>query len=171
MNKKRYCPYCGGRLERIWWEGANRLFCQGCQQAVYENPVPAACLVVVDGQNRILLVKRSAPPEIGKWCLPGGFVELGETPETAALRELKEETALAGRIEMMLGMATTRSDQYNTILLISYLVKNYSGHPVAGDDASEVGYFHPADLPDIAFSSHRQFIRIYCAAHAENGCK
>lgn len=168
MREKKYCPYCSGRLEKKWWEDAERLFCNACREPVYENPVPATCLVVVDDRDRILLVKRSVPPQMGKWCLPGGFMEMGETPESAALRELKEETALVGRIDTLLGVTTSESNPYDTILLIGYLVKNYSGNAVAGDDASELAYFPVTQLPEIAFSSHHRFVRIYCAAYAEN---
>jgi 8-oxo-dGTP diphosphatase len=168
MREKNYCPYCSGRLEKKQWEGTRRLFCNTCQEPIYENPVPAICLVVVDNEDRILFVKRRVPPQMGKWCLPGGFMEMGETPEGAALRELKEETALVGRIDTLLGVTTSESDPYNSILLIGYLVKNYSGHAVAGDDASAVVYFPITELPEIAFSSHRRFVRIFCAAYAES---
>jgi ADP-ribose pyrophosphatase YjhB (NUDIX family) len=143
-----------------------RLFCKKCNQPLYENPVPASCLVVVDKNGEILLVKRSVDPKKGFWCLPGGFMELGETPELAALRELKEETGLSGKIEMLLGVNSNNSPQYNTVLMVGYLVKNYSGTHKAGDDASELAYFHINDLPEIAFESHKSFIRIYEAAYS-----
>ncbi|MFH0731156.1 MAG: NUDIX hydrolase [Pseudomonadota bacterium] len=168
MREKNYCPYCGGRLEKRRWEGTERLFCSVCRVTVYENPVPATCLVVADPRDRILFVKRSVPPQMGKWCLPGGFLEMGETPESGALRELKEETALVGKIDTLLGVTTGKSELYDSILLIGYLVINYSGLAVAGDDASEVAYFPITALPEIAFSSHRRFVRIFCAAYAES---
>jgi ADP-ribose pyrophosphatase YjhB (NUDIX family) len=167
MREKKYCPYCGGPLGKKQWEGLERLFCATCREAIYENPIPATCLVVVDNQDHILLVKRSVPPQMGKWCLPGGFMEMGETPESAALRELKEETALVGRIETLLGVTTSKGDLYDTILLIGYLIKNYSGNPVAGDDASELAFFPITSLPEIAFSSHHRFVRIFYAAYAQ----
>ncbi|MDX9786586.1 MAG: NUDIX hydrolase [Desulfobacterales bacterium] len=167
MIQKKFCPYCGGPLTKKWWEGTERLFCDTCIKAIYENPLPAACTVVVDNQNRILLVERSVAPQAGKWCLPGGFMELGETSEGAALRELKEETSLTGRIDTLLGVTTSRGEHHPMVLLIGYLVTNYTGDPVAGDDASDVGFFPISNLPEIAFSTHRHFIRIYCAAHAK----
>lgn len=171
MRNKKYCPYCGGVLEKKRWEGTERHFCAACREAIYENPIPATCLVVTDDQDRILLVKRRVPPQMGKWCLPGGFMEMGETPESAALRELKEETALVGRIDTLLGVTTSKSDLYDTILLIGYLIKNYSGDPIAGDDATELAFFPITSLPEIAFSSHHRFVRIFCAAYAENRSK
>jgi len=147
-----------------------RLFCTSCNEPLYENPVPVTCLVVIDDQKRILLVKRSAEPKKGFWCLPGGFMELGETPEQGALRELKEETGLIGQIDMLLGVAINSSALYHTVLMMGYLVRNYSGTLIAGDDASEAAYFHLDDLPEIAFKSHRSFIRIYLAAYSTLLC-
>ncbi len=128
--------------------------------------MPATCIVVVDKKERLLLVKRSVEPKKGFWCLPGGFVELGETPEKAALRELKEETGLSGKIDMLLGVTSNESVQYQTVLIIGYLVKNYKGNLFAGDDAEDAGFFHYDRLPEIAFDSHKNFIKIYYAAYA-----
>lgn len=163
MKKKKFCPYCGEGLKKKWWEKAERLFCDRCQEAIYENPLPATCLVVVDDQKRILLVKRSVPPKVGLWCLPGGFIEIGETPEIAALRELKEETSLDGRIDSLLGITISETNYNTNVLIIGYLVRNYMGDAIAGDDASAAAYFNIDALPEIAFASHLRFIRIYRA--------
>ena len=120
-----------------------RPFCEGCREPVYENPVPVTCVVVTDPGNRLLLVRRSVAPKIGLWCLPGGFMELGETPEEAALRELAEETGLSGTIDRLLGVLTTPSDQYHTVLMVGYRVGAYTGRVVAGDDASGGGLVPP----------------------------
>jgi len=94
-------------------------------------------------------------------------VELGETPEQGALRELKEETGLTGQIQMLLGVSSNPSSSYHTVIMMGYLVRNYSGTLIAGDDASEAAYFCLDDLPEIAFASHRSFIRIYSSAYAK----
>ena len=59
-----------------------------------EAPVVAVGVLVLDG-DRVLLVQRGRPPQVGRWTVPGGGVEVGETLEEAALRELAEETGLA----------------------------------------------------------------------------
>ena len=59
-----------------------------------DAPVVAVGVLLLDG-DRVLLVKRGRPPQVGRWTVPGGGVELGETLEEAALRELREETGLA----------------------------------------------------------------------------
>ena len=166
MREKKYCPYCGTGLVEKFCEGALRRYCNRCNEPIYENPIPATCMVVVDNKDRVLLVKRSVEPKKGFWCLPGGFMELGETPEKAALRELKEETGLAGRIDMLLGVSSNPSAQYHTVLMVGFLVKSYSGSLIAGDDAIDTAYFHYNELPEIAFESHASFIRMYYAAYS-----
>jgi ADP-ribose pyrophosphatase YjhB (NUDIX family) len=58
-----------------------------------EAPVVAVGVLLLDG-DRVLLVQRARPPQVGRWTVPGGGVEVGETLEEAALRELAEETGL-----------------------------------------------------------------------------
>ena len=93
-------------------------------------------------------------------------MELGESPEKAALRELKEETGLSGRIEMLLGVSSNPSALYHTVLMVGYLIRQYTGTLIAGDDAEDAGYYHYDELPEIAFESHERFIRMYFASYA-----
>ena len=161
MRKKKYCHFCGRPLIRKSVDGQIRLFCEHCRTPIYENPVPAACLVTVDENDRLLLVKRSVDPKKGWWCLPGGFMELRETPESAALRELYEETGLEGEIDRLLGVASNPSTDYDTVLMVGFLVKAFRGRPAAGDDADALDWFDYSRLPEIAFDSHRLFIDRY----------
>jgi ADP-ribose pyrophosphatase YjhB (NUDIX family) len=165
MPEKTNCHFCGSLLTKKFYDGRDRLFCEKCNKPIYENPLPATCVVLVDYNERLLLVKRSVEPKIGHWCLPGGFIEIGELPEKAALRELKEETNLSGRIETLLGVTATTSVHCSSILMVGYLVKKYSGTPLAGDDAMDAAFFEHNKLPEIAFDSHRSFVRIYYAAY------
>ena len=158
MERKSHCPYCGGLLEDKFIEGRHRLFCPPCGRPIYENPIPATCIVVVNPDNHVLLVKRSIPPKKGQWCLPGGFIELGESPEAGAQRELHEETGLSGEIEVLLGVRHALSDQYHSVLMVGYLVKRFMGHIQPGDDASDARWFPITQLPRVAFDSHRFFL-------------
>jgi 8-oxo-dGTP diphosphatase len=157
----QFCPFCAAALQSRHVDGRIRPYCPGCRTPIYENPVPAACVVLIDDRHRLLLVKRRVAPKPGMWCLPGGFVECGETPEQAALRELHEETGLTGRVNTLIGATTSPGTVYKSILLLGYLVIRYSGSAVAGDDASDVQFFKKDHLPDMAFESHRSFIRLY----------
>ena len=161
LNEKTYCHFCGNRLSYKIIEGRKRLFCEKCQRPIYENPIPATCLVVVNSKKQLLLVKRSVEPKKGQWCLPGGFIEMGEPPEQGALRELLEETSLKGTINRLMGVCTTPSPHYHSVLMVGFLVIDFQGQPVPGDDAQETSWFSYPDLPAIAFDSHLSFINQY----------
>jgi len=161
MKEKQYCPYCASRLIQRSVEGRTRLFCKSCQSPLYENPVPASAVVVSNNNNQILLVKRTVEPKAGWWCLPGGFMELGETPEESALRELQEETGLYGKINRLLGVLINPSKQYKFVLLVGYHVNEFSGDPSPGDDAEAVQFYELSSMPEIAFDSHKAFIHMY----------
>lgn len=166
MKIKEYCHFCGGRLSEKFYEGRLRRFCHRCAAPIYENPVPATCLVTIDDQERLLLVKRSVDPKKGWWCLPGGFMELQETPEECGLRELAEETGLTGKIDMLLGVTSNHSTSYDTVMMTGFLIRSYKGDLYAGDDADEARWFNYDDLPEIAFDSHKKFIKLYYCAYA-----
>jgi 8-oxo-dGTP diphosphatase len=161
LKTKRFCHFCAQALEERHIEGRMRLYCARCQEPIYENPVPAACVVLIDDQQRLLLVKRKVAPKEGRWCLPGGFIECGETTEQAAIRELREETGLSGRINTLIGVTTSPGTLYKSILLVGYLITCFSGSATAGDDASAVAFFNLDQMPEIAFESHSAFIRLY----------
>ena len=123
MQEKAYCPYCGALTVKKHIEGRHRIHCETCERTHYQNPVPASALVVVDGNDNLLLVKRNVEPKTGMWCLPGGFMEIGEQPEECALRELMEETSLTGKIEDLLGVTSSSNSDYGTVVLMGWLVK------------------------------------------------
>ncbi len=118
-------------------------------------------MVVVNANDQVLLVRRSIDPKKGQWCLPGGFIELGESPDAGALRELAEETGLSGTIKTLLGVWSAPSSQYHSVLMVGYLIVEHQGRLTAGDDASDVRWFYYDELPPIAFDSHRRFVDQY----------
>jgi 8-oxo-dGTP diphosphatase len=158
MEIKSHCYYCGEPLTTKYIEGRTRLYCQACVRPLYENPIPATCIVVTNAKNQVLLVKRNVDPKKGMWCLPGGFIELGEGPEEGALRELAEETGLKGRNPILLGVRATPSCQYHSVLMVGYRVQDFQGTAVAGDDAADAQWYSREKLPPIAFDSHLHFM-------------
>lgn len=133
--------------------------CPHCKQAieVYKNPVPTVDIIIEVGAA-IVLIKRKNPPY--GWALPGGFVDYGESYETAAAREAEEETGL---VVQSLQQFRTYSDpgrdpRQHTASTV--FIAQADTEPVAGDDAVEAALFTKATLPDLVFD-HDQIIADY----------
>lgn len=125
--------------------------------AAPRTPALAADVVVelADVAARpVVLIRRRNPP--AGWALPGGFVEVGETVEEAARRELREETGLEARLRTLLGVysAPERDPRGHCVSVV--FVAEAGGRPKAGDDAAEVLVCDPGDLPpELAFDHAR----------------
>lgn len=157
-QQKRFCPLCGEQLERIPHDGRMRLNCGRCNKILYENPLPATAAVVLNDKDHLLLVKRAMEPSAGEWCLPGGFLEVDETPGEGVVRELQEETGLTGTVDQLIDVVYEDSPFYGPLIIIGYQVAPQGGTLRAGDDAAEARYFPVADLPQVAFDSHQVII-------------
>jgi len=156
IHRVRFCLRCGTRLVREDDHGSVRPTCPGCRFVYYRNPVPAAGVILAhDGE--VLLVKRRYAPRAGAWCLPSGFMEYGETPERCAMRELREETGIRGRLTGLFGVYAGFDDPRVRAVLILFTACRSGGRLAAGDDAVEARWFRLARPPRaIAFAAHRQ---------------
>lgn len=134
-------------------------------------PIPVTPLVAVDiiielsnqPGRPIVLIKRSNPPH--GWALPGGFVDVGETLEQAALREAREETGLQVSLKALLGCYShpQRDSRGHTVSAV--YVAQASGKPHAGDDAGNVMTADPLHLPEGLAFDHALILsdyRRYC---------
>jgi len=118
--------------------------------------------VAVDGVlikgDKILLIKRKNEPFKGRWALPGGFVEYGETVEEAVLREFEEEVGLRARIKKLLGVYSKPDrDPRGHVISIVFLL-DAEGDAKAGDDAADARFFPLDNLPPLAFD-HDEIIK------------
>lgn len=141
--------------------GTLRPTCAACGFIHYKNPVPAAG-VLLEWKGGLLMVRRKYDPRAGAWCLPAGFMEFGETPEDAAVRELHEETGIRGRIERLFGVYAGGDDPRTRAVLILYVARRVGGALAPGDDAVDAGFFALEELPGpIAFRSHVRALEEY----------
>ena len=162
MAYLEYCSNCGLKNKNGYIDGNIRFHCSECKTIHYENPKPTATLICPNG-NSILLGKRAYSPGKGEWGLPGGFMELNETLEQAAIRELKEETNLKGKVNHILGTCSHYGSVFGDVLLIGLIVdlQNDLSLMKAGDDVSELQFFNINKLPKLAFECHRKIVSYY----------
>lgn len=157
----KYCPRCGAEMINKRVDHKQRKVCPVCKFVFYHNPVPAAG-VVIEKDNKILLVKRKYEPYKGDWCLPAGFMEYDESPEKCAIRETKEEINLDVELEGLFGVYSGKDDPRTHAVLVMYWAKVKGGEMKPGDDAEEVRFFGKDQVPsNIAFLAHRQIIKEY----------
>lgn len=157
----KYCSRCGSALVLTHYEGKKRLVCKSCGTVLYENPLPSVVGLNLNERDEILLVRRSIDPGKGIWCLPGGFIEKGETAEEAVIREIKEETNLMAEVEDVIDVCSQINGFYGDVIVIGYEVRVTRGTITPGDDAREVGYFHYKTLPVLAFGCHKRLINSF----------
>ncbi len=166
MANKRflYCPFCGGKLTKTIIDQRHREHCPQCGHIAYVNPLPVVSCLLFDQQFRILLVKRKNEPYQGMWCLPMGFAEVDEHIQEAALRELKEETGIQGRIIRLLDADSIDDSYYGHLVILAYEVESVGGKLQAGDDATDAAFFPWDKLPTLAFSANEIAIQKYLAS-------
>ena len=113
--------------------------------------------VVIPSERGVVLIRRGTEPFAGQWALPGGFVEVGETVEEAAVRETAEETGLAVEVARLIGVySEPERDPRGHNVSVAFLVRVLSGELAAATDASEVSVLNPSSV-ELAFD-HRRII-------------
>jgi 8-oxo-dGTP diphosphatase len=121
-----------------------------------KTPLLSADCVVFDRAGRLLLIKRKDAPFKGRHALPGGFVEIGETVEQAALRELKEETGVEGKIVRLIGVySDPKRDPRGHVVSAAFLVRPKSARAIAGDDAASAQFVSDWRVLKLAFDHSR----------------
>ena len=125
----------------------------------YDYPRPSVTVDIVLltktlPHSEVLLIRRKNPPFKNLWALPGGFLEMDESLQESALRELHEETGISDvQLKQIGAYGEPNRDPRGRVITIAYIgiVKSEQQAAVAGSDASEVAWFSTADLPQLAF--------------------
>lgn len=157
----KYCSLCGGSIVQEVPADDNRLrhVCSACRTVHYQNPrVVAGC--IPEWQGKILLCRRAIEPRFGRWTLPAGFMELGETTAEAALRETREEAnARVGEPELYTIMSLPHVDQVYFMYRAPLLDLDYGPSP----ESTHVELFEPDAVPwdDLAFPTIRHTLACY----------
>lgn len=149
----RFCNQCGCATQQaIPDDGDTRLraICTGCGTVHYQNPLNVVGTIPVTEDGRILLCKRNIEPRKGKWTLPAGFMELGETTAQGALRETQEEAGAdieVGRLFSVISVPKVGQ------VHLFYCARLRSEQLHLGHETSEAGFFHAHEIPwqELAF--------------------
>ena len=157
-----FCAECGSSvsLQAVAGDHRRRFVCEGCGKTHYQNPSVLVAVYVCVGSD-ILWIRRGTEPAIGKWAMPGGFMEHDETPEAAAARELFEETGIAVDAgEMTLVSVSSILNMAQTHLVFRC---HLEARPdtCATDEAIECGWFGEKSFPwhDLAFPTIEPHVR------------
>lgn len=135
--------------------------CPHCSQDIKpRNPFPTVDIIIEIGDKIVLIERKNPPPG---WALPGGFVDYGESFETAAAREALEETGI--KVSNLRQFHTYsepgRDPRFHTASTV--FIATGEGCPVAGDDAGKAELFSWDNLPELAFD-HSRILADYLAS-------
>ena len=145
----KFCPLCGERLLEKEIDGRQRLACSSgtCTFIHWDNPTPVvAAIVELDG--KVIMVRNKGWPE-KMFGIVSGFLEKGETPDEAVLREVEEELGLKGEIQEFIGYYSFV--QMNQLLLVFHIAAH--GQITVGDELEEIRQVEPERIRPWAFGT------------------
>jgi NAD+ diphosphatase len=160
----KHCPRCAAA--RVSEGDAVRFVCDTCGFVYYYNVAVSSAVMILDPAGSVLFIRRARDPGKHKLALPGGFIDRGETAETAAMREVSEEAGV--KLEGVTFMASFPNlygylgVEYPVIdLFFTAKVQSRQGRPL--DDVTEIVWALPESLgeADLAFPSHARALAEY----------
>ncbi|NJB85364.1 ADP-ribose pyrophosphatase YjhB (NUDIX family) [Lewinella marina] len=157
-----FCSHCGSadlRHEVPPGDTYPRYVCGGCGTIHYENPkVVTGCLPV--WEDRVLLCRRAIEPAYGRWNIPSGYLENGETVVDGALREVREEAAAEVKVSYLISLYNIERINQVYLQFVGELIDGSYG---VGPESLETRLFTEAQIPweEIAFTSSLFTLRAY----------
>ncbi len=162
----RFCPTCGGRLQGRTLKAGDpeRLVCESCSFVFYMDPKVAVGTVIRTADDRIVLVRRAIEPGYGLWVFPGGYVDRGEQVLDAAVREAREESGLAVRIDHLIDVYSYGG---TSPIIIVYAATMVGGELCTDEECLEASLFTRDQIPwdELAFRSTKEALIDYFNSH------
>ena len=150
-----FCPRCGAAATVRF---PRSLHCESCGYAAFFNPKPVGCALAREADGRVWLARRGHDPGRGRWSMPGGFVDLGETVETAVAREVSEELCVRGGGRRARGRLLARGHERASSSSFEATLRD---SPRTTSEATEVRAFAPDEIPwdELAFATDAAALR------------
>lgn len=155
-----YCPRCGALVKHELRFGQIRPVCPACGWIHFIDPKVAAA-VLIEQDGRVLLVRRVGEPFRGMWTLPAGFINGGEDPVEAAVRECLEETGLSVRVNRVLEIISGKEHPRGADFVIVYQAEVLGGDLKPDDDVDAVDWFSRDHLPPLAFRATQKVLESF----------
>jgi len=154
LAEARFCPRCAAPADVHY---PRSLVCPQCGYKAFFNPKPVAAAVVRDASGRFVLLRRGFEPGKGLWTFPGGFVDLGESVEEAAIRETREELAVDIELGRLIGVYSRADDRVALVVFAATTTQE----PRTTVEATDVRGFTADELPwgELAFWSTELALR------------
>lgn len=146
----KFCTQCGQAMAERNVYGRLRPVCPHCNHIHFIDPKVAAA-VLIEQAGKVLLTRRAGDPQRGLWVTPGGFVDYDEDPRHAAVRECEEETGLKIELLELIDVISSVGKIGGASIVIFFRAQVIAGELKANDDADQVGWFGPDELPELAF--------------------
>jgi len=154
-----FCQRCGSPMSLQERHARLRPVCPSCGFTWFADPKLSA-VVVLEVGGKIVLHRRAMTPARGLWSLPGGFVDRGEDIESAARREVWEETGITITELTSLGIVSERGE---VVVLAAYHASAPEQALIKSSESLDIGAFDPDDLPPLAFHRDRRIIDLWRA--------
>lgn len=172
-----YCPICGFKYSKEDYNKKDAVYhCPKCKFRFYQNMDPTISVVIPKAgePNLVLMAKRNQNPGKGKYDLPGGFLDIGETPEQACIREVKEELGITIKPVQLMDIFLTDYEYHGLLYkhtTIYYITEPIDKPPAIKDknENSSCAFFDVREFDNfkdnMAFSSDKQAVEKYSKSY------